>query len=272
VSIDDLDLSAAGVVPERTDDPAVAFDLVARDGAAILVGCGRSSSDGPDVAHRVFADHTIAVPAAAEVTDKGVRERRPDGLSNSTRSNCHTDGYSYGWQYPDHFLLLCDEPSEHGGESFLVSGDAVLTAIARDPDTAWVAKALQRVAVDQTQEGMRPLIGPLVSTSPTGRRMFVMANAVDQHPASDTGDRRRDEEMIATWRSAVYAATDQIEHFKIDSGEAVIVDNYRLFHGREPYASAQRRMWRVWMWTDTAAFGAPEGVLHSDSREAPLAS
>jgi gamma-butyrobetaine dioxygenase len=259
MSLATIDLSATGVVPERTDDATVAYELVARFGAAILVGNGREALDGPAVAHRVFEDHTLAVPEAAEVTDKGVHERRPEGLSNRTRSNCHTDGYSFGWQYPDHFLLLCDEPSDDGGDSFLVSGNAVLAAMALDEELAWVAKCLANVSVDQTQAGMQPLIGPLVSTSPSGRQMFVMANAVDQRPTNDSTDPARDREMIEAWRSTVDAATDQVEHFKIDSGEAVIVDNYR------------RRMWRVWTWTDSAAFGTPDAVLHSDSREAHFA-
>ena len=101
--------------------------------------------------------------------------------------------------------------------------------------------------------------------------MFVMANAVDQRPTNDSTDPARDREMIEAWRSTVDAATDQVEHFKIDSGEAVIVDNYRLFHGREPYDDVRRRMWRVWTWTDSAAFGTPDAVLHSDSREAHFA-
>ena len=263
-----MDLSLAGVVPERTDDPTTARELIARDGAAILVGCGRNADAGGRAARRVFGSGVLAVPPAAEVTDKGVRERRPSGLSNTTRSNCHTDGYSYGWQYPDHFLLLCDEPSDEGGESFLVDGAVVLAAMAADDDLSWVAAALPRTTVDQTQDGMQPLIGPLVSTAPSGRTMFVMANAVDQRPAADSPDQDRDRRMIAAWRSTVYAATDHVEHFKIESGEAVIVDNYRLFHGREPYVSETRRMWRVWTWTQGAAFGVPRGTLHSDSRNA----
>ncbi len=46
-----------------------------------------------------------------------------------------------------------------------------------------------------------------------------------------------------------------------------MIDNYRMFHGREPYADLDRLMWRVWIWTDESK-GVPEGMLHSDSRYA----
>ena len=55
--------------------------------------------------------------------------------------------------------------------------------------------------------------------------------------------------------------------FHLESGQALLVDNYRMFHGREGYADPQRMMWRVWGWSDDT-LGVPEVPLHSDTRYA----
>ena len=46
--------------------------------------------------------------------------------------------------------------------------------------------------------------------------------------------------------------------FSLEAGEALIVDNFRMLHARESFrdCSRQRRMWRVWSWTN-AAMGLP---------------
>lgn len=267
-----MNLSRVGVVPVRTSDPATARMLVERDGAAILTGVGTSEEEARAVASAVFGLSLLAVPPGASVSDGGDKDRRPMGLSSASRSHCHTDGYSYGDHYPDYFLLLCDTHSEVGGESFLVDGYAVLDEMTADPEYAWLPKALRTVPINQTEIGMRPLVGPMVRSTDRGRPMVVMANAVDLRPCDDSANPERDQTMMDVWRETVYEATDHIEHFKLYSGEAVIVDNYRLFHGREPYADERRKMWRVWMWTEASAHGAPEGVLHSDSRNARISA
>ena len=73
--------------------------------------------------------------------------------------------------------------------------------------------------------------------------------------------------MIDAWRDAIATAADAAPRFKLHAGDVVVVDNYRMMHGREAYADLDRLMWRVWVWTK-AAFGVPGGPLHSDSRYA----
>jgi hypothetical protein len=34
----------------------------------------------------------------------------------------------------------------------------------------------------------------------------------------------------------------------------VLVDNFRLLHGRDPYQDLRRKLWRLWLWTDGCAF------------------
>lgn len=267
---DDLvaSLAAANVTPERTDDPDRVLDLVARDGVAIVSGVGPGAAAAVQLAHRVFADRASAVPEAALVREGGVMDRRPAGLDHSVRSNAHTDGYSYGDHYPDHFLLACDRHCPEGGESILLDGYALLDALAATPATSWVAEGLRTVVVDQTEEGKRTAVSTIVQTSPSGRTM--LRRTIDQRPALLSADPARDAEMIATWKATIEAAVDAVpaaQRTRLGAGEAVVIDNYRMLHGREPYTDLERTMWRVWVWTDTCV-GVPEGLLHSDSRYA----
>ena len=40
--------------------------------------------------------------------------------------------------------------------------------------------------------------------------------------------------------------------FRLRPGEAVLVDNFRMLHGRDPYTDLRRKLWRLWHWTDMA--------------------
>jgi hypothetical protein len=44
--------------------------------------------------------------------------------------------------------------------------------------------------------------------------------------------------------------------FLLHPGELLCLDNYRVFHGREPYAGSDRILHKLWAWTDMA-FGLP---------------
>ena len=52
-----------------------------------------------------------------------------------------------------------------------------------------------------------------------------------------------------------------VKRFILKKGEALVVDNFRMLHAREAFHSCsdERRMWRVWSWTD-ASFGQPPQI------------
>jgi len=59
------------------------------------------------------------------------------------------------------------------------------------------------------------------------------------------------------------------EHsFSLAAGEALVIDNYRMLHGRLPYLPAseekvsetERRFWRVWSWTSEGSGLPPDGA------------
>jgi alpha-ketoglutarate-dependent taurine dioxygenase len=177
----------------------------------------------------------------------------------------HTDGFAYGDDYPDHFLLLCAQASDDGGESFLVDGYRLLDTLEATSAGAALVERMETVLLDQTEDGMRRSLSPLVRRGPTGRRM--VRRFPEQRPDASSVDPIGDAGLVAAWDGLCRLAAAGAPRFKLAPGEVVIVDNYRVLHGREPYGDAARLMWRVWMWTDTA-HGVPAGVLASDSRNA----
>jgi hypothetical protein len=187
----------AGVVPTRTSDPVEAAHLVRTEGAAILTGVAGTGESAMAVARAVFAEHVRAVPEAAEVRAGGVMDLAVRRVSPEEALGVHTDGFSYGDDYPDYFLLLCAKDSAVGGESFFVDGYRLLDALAATPEGAGVVDRMATVPVDQTEEGMHRSVSPLVGRTPTGRRM--VRRFPDQRPATGSADPGADAEMIATW-------------------------------------------------------------------------
>merc|ERR550514_1107847 len=78
----------------------------------------------------------------------------------------------------------------------------------------------------------------------------------------DSSDPDRDAEMIRLYHEAIQRRVDQGFRVKLAPGEALLVDNYRMFHGREPYANPDRLLWRTWLWTQNSK-GVPEGEIFS---------
>lgn len=59
--------------------------------------------------------------------------------------------------------------------------------------------------------------------------------------------------------------------FTLRKGQAMVVDNFRMLHAREPFMGheSRRRMWRVWSWT-TQSFGLPpQFITNTDSTSDP---
>ena len=71
--------------------------------------------------------------------------------------------------------------------------------------------------------------------------------------------------MHACWRFTIKRlekAAEAADRIYLRPGDALVVDNYRMFHGRDPYVDPDRLLWRCWIWT-TAARGVPDTELHS---------
>lgn len=254
-----MDALAVGLVPTRTDDPAVAAELVARHGAAILTGRGIDEVAAQAVAVDVLGD-LLALPDACAVREGGEGDRVAAGADQLLP--VHADGFAYGDQHPDGLFLLCAHQGTSGGESIALDAYAVLDALAvQDPG---LHRFLHEVPIDLTEPDMRPTISPMVLTLPSGRRAVRRSLFMRADPASEQPD--RDTELILRWRSLCRELSDRLPRFTLESGEALCIDNYRVLHGRAPF-SGERFLWRIWAWTPRSN-GVPDGPLHSDSRYA----
>jgi alpha-ketoglutarate-dependent taurine dioxygenase len=251
--------------PMTTRDPGEARRLVERWGAAILTGCGTTADDAVAAAHAVFGADVLQAPSPSEVRIGGDRDRRLPMIDNTTPLPAHTDGFAYGDRYPDYFLLSCAHASPVGGESFLVDGEAVVDGLAARRGGRDLVTRLQTVPVDQTEPDMQRSVSPIIGRTRAGRLM--LRRFPFQRAADDSAEPERDAAMIDAWKDAVAAAAEEAPRFKLRAGDIAVIDNYRMMHGREGYADLDRQMWRVWIWT-TAAWGVPDGRLHSDSRYA----
>ena len=256
--------------PERVSGIKEALTLIERDGAVILQKIDTSEYGSQQLMADLLGDSLQALPPPAKVFHGGEQDQKLVDTDNLDPLPVHTDGFSYGDAYPDYLLLVCVVSSDEGGENFLVDGYSVLDSLGADADRAWVAKALPETVVNQTEENMQESISPIVQTTPNGRcmvrRTFDQLGE-DPKPSRQSEDPERDREMISTWSQAIDKAAETAPRFKLAAGEAVLVDNYRMFHGRTGYADPDRMMWRVWGWADKA-LKIPEQPLHSDSRYA----
>jgi hypothetical protein len=251
-------------LPTRTGDAAEARQILTDHGAVILTGRSSGSDAARQVAIDVFGDDILALPPAAPVRPGPENERRAadDG---SKRGYAHTDGFAYGDALPDHFLLLVDHQCAVGGANFLVDGWQLIDDLTSHPSTTELAKDLMTIAIDQTETGMRASIAPIVLTGPDGARM--VRRTIEQRPTAHSTRPLVDAAMIGAWHAAVEHAAHAAPSFRVEAGEALIVDNRRMLHGREPYTDPMRSLWRVWVWTPLS-LAVPEGELHSDRRYA----
>ena len=246
-----------GIVPSRTSDPAEAARLVAHRGAVILTGCDTSEAGARAVAERVWHDQVLAVPDPAAVREGGDKDRLKRDAQEMLE--LHTDGFAYGDKAPDVMALVCVQDGAVGGESFLADGYALLEHM-----DSTLKRFLLDVPIDQTEPGAHQTIAPIVLGLPSGRR--AVRQPFYAQPAPGSADPEGDASLIRRWKDLTVELSAATPRFRLAPGEVLLVDNYRVLHGRDPY-EGERFLWRVWAWT-TAGNGTPDGPLHSDSRYA----
>jgi hypothetical protein len=176
-----------------------------------------------------------------------------------------------------------------GGENFLVDGAAILSNLAANPRTAWIVPALESTTVRQvfhavTVGGLGVHDMPLVARNDSTGRLSVRVPNVQDDPHSrilpilssggsfgtSSADRGagdtiegvatpRHIAMVDAFAERVRAAQCVAPRFRLAAGEALLIDNLRVTHGREGFRDLNRLLWRVWCWTD-GANQVPEGL------------
>ena len=229
------------------------------------------------VSQLLLRDRLAAAGRPVEVT---AAKQRPSGIEADEAFVPHTDGHAYGDYYPDVFLLLCEQPAASGGSNYVVDGYALMDEFRGDAEHAWVAEALEHISIDQSSRVA--CVSPAVQRTAGGRLMMRArldgpprgAVKMVQRPVSDApaAERARAEAMLNEYHERIRAASADAPRFVLEAGDMLCVDNYRMFHGRDPFTDAEgveRRMWRLWCWSDTCK-GVPTGELTSDPLDVPV--
>jgi hypothetical protein len=130
-------------------------------------------------------------------------------------------------------LTACLHAADHGGESLLLDGHAVVEAIAaRDVDLYRALLAVPRRMPFVFGE----VLGPTVALR--GGR-FVITHSPRPAP----------EDRIAM-RLGELLATMQPERISLRPGQALLLDNHRVLHGRSAFADPARELLRVLAWLE----------------------
>jgi alpha-ketoglutarate-dependent taurine dioxygenase len=265
----------AGLIPERTVDPRRAFHLWSSDGAAILTtNCTNAAgtlAGARDVfGPRLFISQAPSTVAASTVSGRPGRSSGYIPVAQAATGNADVDGQPHidGWlefgdYYPDVVFVLCERQATAGEKWFVVDGQRLLAAIASDP----TRRALSRFLWDVKLEHGPPTRGGPVSTDkrvasrrPVASRTCGGRLTVRRHPyqrlLDEVGSGPGDRQHLAAWAQVTEQAARAAPRFVLHPGDLLCLDNYRVFHGREPSAGSDRILHILWAWTDMA-FGLP---------------
>lgn len=265
-----------GIIPDRTSDPKGAYRLLEMDGAAILTW-GETSQDAALTASRaVLGSHLRAMKRSVTVRatpDPGQNSFWDQASQTSFQDNTipldmHIDAYmGFAEAYPDALFLLCQEQAEIGGDSFIVDGQRILRFLASDPDRRDLVRFLWRVSIEQSTPTGMLWRCPVVSRTPGGRitvRRHKHQRLLDNEPANPGH-----QALLKQWAEITNEAAKTAPRFRVKPGDLLCMDNYRVFHGRDPFSGGNRLMHKVWAWTDMA-FAVPD--LGPDAGPEPVAA
>jgi alpha-ketoglutarate-dependent taurine dioxygenase len=261
-----------GLIPERTADPGRAFHLWSSDGAVIL-RTNRTDAAGTLAGARDVFGPRLFVCQSPSTLAAGTTAGRPPGSGRAAEAvtgnagmdfRVHIDGcLEFGDYYPDLVFVLCERPATVGGEWFLVDGQRLLSAIAGDPSRRTLSRFLWEVRLEPRRStGVGPVgtgkpagSGRPVASRTCGGRLTVRRHphqrvSVGAFPGSDN------RQHLAAWAKITERAAQVAPRFVLHPGELLCLDNYRVFHGREPSAGPDRTVHKLWAWTDMS-FGLP---------------
>ncbi|MFQ6148375.1 TauD/TfdA family dioxygenase [Streptomyces seoulensis] len=262
---------AASVVPVRVSSADQARELVHRQGAAILTGV----PDEPtalSMGQRVMGDRAVRITTQIDVTGQSEAAQaeavsaQPADASGRKRSFSisqelmppHNDGYAFGDFAPDHLFLWCERPAVTGGESFLIDTSAMISLLEADPLRADLAAFCRAVDIDHSEPNY-PQDGyaPIVRVTPTGR----FQGRYHPYLSPANGPQEQDAwTFIRQWEEAALGARDNGPTFRLEAGEMLCIDNYRMLHGRAGHNDPLRSLRSIWGWS-TEAVAIPSGQL-----------
>lgn len=240
------------VVPQRTADLDAALDLYRTDGAVILPGAGADPGVLTHLLRTLFGDAVRSIGESVEVRAAGGRDRPDlDAEGHLLTTPLHTDGFALADGAPDALALGCVHAAVDGGASFLADLDLVLAQLARgDEEQRALAEFLVTVDVDQTESGKVRAVGPIGLVLDDTRTAWRCSAFLAPTPQDPTPVRTA--EMLRRWQQLLVDLEPTLTRFDLFDGDALVADNTRVAHGRDPYGDTNRLLWRLWAWTDRA--------------------
>lgn len=278
-----MDVSSASFIPSRVSGADEAREVIAREGAAIMTGLPDEAS-AVAFGAQVMGVKSVRVGTQFEATKANNRReamvvdaqpadqrgRKRDFGTSEERMIAHNDGFAFGDYAPDHLFLWCERPAAVGGDSFLIDTARLLDLLAADPEHADLAEFCRTVDIDHSEPNYpQGTFAPIARRTPSGRLQGRFHPW--QAPVEGTGGEAEQWAFVRRWESAVVAARDTGPMFRVEAGEMICVDNYRVLHGRDGHSDPNRRVCSIWGWS-TDAVAIPDGPLDILVPKIPMAS
>jgi hypothetical protein len=198
------------------------------------------------------------------------RGRKRTFAPTEERMVAHNDGFAFGDYAPDHLFLWCERPADAGGDSFLIDTRRLLDLLAADPGNADLADFCQSVPIDHSEPNFpQPTLSPIVRTTASGR--FQGRYHPYLAPAEGTRDEEAQWAFVRRWEAAVVQARDTGPMFRVEAGEMICLDNYRVLHGRDGHSDPARKVCSIWGWSADAV-AVPEIQLDIVEPKIPVSS
>lgn len=250
--------------PKAAATPDEAADLVGAEGAAIASGI-ETLDDAVAFARAVLGSRVVRLGPQFEATTSGylanaakVAKDGPDERGRVRTFSApdeamvpHNDGYGFGDYGPDYVFLWCERPDTDAGASWLLDGRGILESLALDSGNADLAGFCWEVPIEHSEPNF--IVHP---PAPIARRIDTGRVQIRHNPyqVSAPGDPEADAHdlVVNRWHEAVFTARSRAHRFRLDAGDLLCADNYRLLHGRDPYSDPMRKVVSIWGWSDQA--------------------
>lgn len=229
-------------VPDFAWPPPVFWpDALESGGAIRLRGVPLERANGPllevarqlgPISMRALARHPRLIEPAGvqriQALPDGVRDQygKPLRSANSTYFALHTDE-SFHAEPARWVLLHCWRPAEFGGSTLLTDARAVLAAADRPT----------RLAFEQIR--LRYPCGDMTTFDARGRVRFNPAEIDALVADGDSSEVLRPHAWLQRFEAMFANAAQQLA---LASGDLLVIDNWRVLHGREAFASPSDRL------------------------------
>ena len=154
--------------------------------------------------------------------------------------------------------MVCERAADEGGESYMLDGHAIVRSFPEEQRRQFFEIPVEARDFDGQRGVSAVWRSPMVQRVGGSGRWCLRAEGGGgfnrDQPCRDSADSGT--ALMKAWDTARDAAGAAAPRFRLRPGQALIVDNYRYLHAREPdsgngrFEPGGRLLWRVWLWTE----------------------